>query len=426
MTNKVVALGNGMSETDGKIDTSKIKISDLKDVLYQLSLKSDDFGGSYKTVWDQLDNSQGTLSDSKDAFDLIYNSLKDMGVPLDEFDEMLKTEFPDAVVTMETNAKNSFSGMATSAKTSMGTVTTAVSNASSSVNRNTKTGFGLANTAVSTAMAGMKKSTESTMPSIWSKIKNTNDDVETNSKTNWGNSANAVSTALGTMDTDTKDVMGKVMTTIQSYWSSVLINTNQIWEKASGKVDTETGKMKTYTETNLSGISDKIKRLFNVNLTSIGRETAQSFADGMKQVHLPTLTYYISEWRKHDLGGGRTSSTPVYKPNWYAKGGLFNGAQVIGIGEAGSEAVLPLENPRTMKKIADSIVSSSDGSMGLTKEEMAKAVAQGVAMAMSMNSGNKNPQYIMNSIILDGSEIAKAVSKAQKDTNSRFNPSPAY
>lgn len=426
MTNKVVALGNGMSETDGKIDTSKIKISDLKDVLYQLSLKSDDFGGSYKTVWDQLDNSQGTLSDSKDAFDLIYNSLKDMGVPLDEFDEMLKTEFPDAVVTMETNAKNSFSGMATSAKTSMGTVTTAVSNASSSVNRNTKTGFGLANAAVSTAMAGMKKSTESTMPSIWSKIKNTNDDVETNSKTNWGNSASAVSTALGTMDTDTKDVMGKVMTTIQSYWSSVLINTNQIWEKASGKVDTETGKMKSYTETNLSGISDKIKRLFNVNLTSIGRETAQSFADGMKQVHLPTLTYYISEWRKHDLGGGRTSSTPVYKPNWYAKGGLFNGAQVIGIGEAGSEAVLPLENPRTMKKIADSIVSSSDGSMGLTKEEMAKAVAQGVAMAMSMNSGNKNPQYIMNSIILDGSEIAKAVTKAQNDTDSRFNPSPAY
>lgn len=426
MTNKVVALGNGMSETDGKIDTSKIKISDLKDVLYQLSLKSDDFGGSYKTVWDQLDNSQGTLSDSKDAFDLIYNSLKDMGVPLDEFDEMLKTEFPDAVVTMETNAKNSFSGMATSAKTSMGTVTTAVSNASSSVNRNTKTGFGLANAAVSTAMAGMKKSTESTMPSIWSKIKNTNDDVETNSKTNWGNSASAVSTALGTMDTDTKDVMGKVMTTIQSYWSSVLINTNQIWEKASGKVDTETGKMKSYTETNLSGISDKIKRLFNVNLTSIGRETAQSFADGMKQVHLPTLTYYISEWRKHDLGGGRTSSTPVYKPNWYAKGGLFNGAQVIGIGEAGSEAVLPLENPRTMKKIADSIVSSSDGSMGLTKEEMAKAVAQGVAMAMSMNSGNKNPQYIMNSIILDGSEIAKAVSKAQSDTDRRFKPSPAY
>lgn len=353
------------------------------------------------TVLQQQESSGAT---ARAAFQALMDKMAEMGIDTRKVIKAFSEDVPKASSTMSKS----------------------VSTASESVSSKTKTGFGLANAAVSTAMAGMKKSTESTMPSIWSKIKNTNDDVETNSKTNWGNSASAVSTALGTMDTDTKDVMGKVMTTIQSYWSSVLINTNQIWEKASGKVDTETGKMKSYTETNLSGISDKIKRLFNVNLTSIGRETAQSFADGMKQVHLPTLTYYISEWRKHDLGGGRTSSTPVYKPNWYAKGGLFNGAQVIGIGEAGSEAVLPLENPRTMKKIADSIVSSSDGSMGLTKEEMAKAVAQGVAMAMSMNSGNKNPQYIMNSIILDGSEIAKAVSKAQKDTNSRFNPSPAY
>lgn len=431
LSDKVGVLGDGMSQTNGKIDTSKIKISDLKDVLYQLSLKSDDFSGSYKTVWDQLDNSQGTLSNSKQAFDLIYNSLKDMGVPLDEFDDMLKTEFPDAVTTMETNSKIAFNNTTEAAKSAMGGITTAVANASSSVSSKTKTGFGLANTAVSTAMAGMKKSTESTMPSIWSKIKNTNDDVETNSKTNWGNSASAVSTALGTMDTDTKDVMGKVMTTIQSYWSSVLINTNQIWEKASGKVDKETQKIKTYTETNLSGISSKIESLFKIDLKSAGMKTAQSFADGMKLVGMPKLTYRISEWRKHNLGNGKTSSTPVYSPdwvypNWYAKGGLFNGAQVIGIGEAGSEAVLPLENPRTMKKIADSIVSSSDGSMGLTKEEMAKAVAQGVAMAMSMNSGNKNPQYIMNSIILDGSEIAKAVTKAQNDTDSRFKPSPAY
>lgn len=353
------------------------------------------------TVLQQQESSGAT---ARAAFQALMDKMAEMGIDTRKVIKAFSEDVPKASSTMSKS----------------------VATASESVSSKTKTGFGLANTAVSTAMAGMKKSTESTMPSIWSKIKNTNDDVETNSKTNWGNSASAVSTALGTMDTDTKDVMGKVMTTIQSYWSSVLINTNQIWEKASGKVDTETGKMKTYTESNLSGISDKIKRLFNVNLTSIGRETAQSFADGMKQVHLPTLTYYISEWRKHDLGGGRTSSTPVYKPNWYAKGGLFNGAQVIGIGEAGSEAVLPLENPRTMKKIADSIVSSSDGSMGLTKEEMAKAVAQGVAMAMSMNSGNKNPQYIMNSIILDGSEIAKAVTKAQNDTDSRFKPSPAY
>jgi hypothetical protein len=432
MTDKAVALGDGVSESAGKFDTTKISISDLKDELYLLSLSSDQFSGNYLTAKDALDSaiSGRTYANTEEALDAVYTSLKNAGVPLDELDEKLRKDFPDAVVTMETSAKNSFDGMNTSVKTAVGGITTAVANASSSVSSKTKTGFGLANTAVSTAMAGMKKSTESTMPSIWSKIKNTNDDVETNSKTNWGNSANAVSTALGTMDTDTKDVMGKVMTTIQSYWSSVLINTNQIWEKASGKVDTETGKMLTYAENNMSSVArvfSSIRKTINGNfsgLYSVGLNAMNDFKRGIESVHIktPHLQMNYTNWQEGNTHKWRWNSSV----DWYAKGGLFNGAQVIGIGEAGSEAVLPLENPRTMKKIADSIVSSSDGSMGLTKEEMTKAVAQGVAMAMSMNSGNKNPQYIMNSIILDGSEIAKAVTKAQNDTDSRFKPSPAY
>lgn len=420
-----VDLGNKKIK-DGSPLYNKMKVA-IGNVTNQLHQGSD----AQTSMNNALDNVMDSGGTAQEAFKAIMSTAQALGLNTESVAKIFAEAFPEAVKVTESTAKNSFNGMATSATTNMGTVSTAVANASSSVSSKTKTGFGLANTAVSTAMAGMKKSTESTMPSILSSIKDVNGKVNTNSKTKWEGSAGEVSKALKTMDGDAKTIMGRVMTTIQSYWSSVLINTSQIWEKASGKVDTETGKMKTYIETNLSGISSKIESLFKIDLKSAGQNTAQSFANGMKLVGMPKLTYRLSEWRKHNLGNGKTSSTPVYTPdwvypNWYAKGGLFNGAQVIGIGEAGSEAVLPLENPRTMKKIADSIVSSSDGSMGLTKEEMAKAVAQGVAMAMSMNSGNKNPQYIMNSIILDGSEIAKAVTKAQNDTDSRFKPSPAY
>jgi hypothetical protein len=451
---KLIGLGGDLKNVkdnafdfDGQLQTVETSLENLgissdtfKQALKQAMEESDTATNSHVSNINEYIGTMGTEFDNaKSALERLSNQAVITPTQFDELSAVLQQQessgataraafqaLMDKMAEMGIDTGKVIKAFSEDVPKSSSTMSKSVETATKSISSNSKTGFGIASAAVSTAMAGMKKSTESTMPSIWSKIKNTNDDVETNSKTNWGNSANAVSTALGTMDTDTKDVMGKVMTTIQSYWSSVLINTNQIWEKASGKVDTETENMKTYTESNLSGISDYITSLFKNDLTSMGRETAQSFANGMKQVHLPTLTYRISEWRKHNLGNGKTSSTPVYKPNWYAKGGLFNGAQVIGIGEAGSEAVLPLENPRTMKKIADSIVSSSDGSMGLTKEEMAKAVAQGVAMAMSMNSGNKNPQYIMNSIILDGSEIAKAVTKAQNETNSRFNPSPAY
>nr|DAZ38475.1 MAG TPA: minor tail protein [Caudoviricetes sp.] len=410
LSDSIKTLDDKTTNMAGSIDLSKQSIDDLYDTVLpqlqtQLGLSADEMV-SLDTALMEAENSGGT---AQDAFDNIMARAKELGINTESVAKIFAQVFPDAVKEMEAKTKTSIS----------------------SANTFVKTGMGSISKATGTAMSGIQTATEKAMSAAQTKVKTATDNISSDSETNWGNSASAVSTALGTMDTDTKDVMGKVMTTIQSYWSSVLINTNQIWEKASGKVDKETQKMKTYTETNLSGISSKIESLFKIDLKSAGMKTAQSFADGMKLVGMPKLTYRISEWRKHNLGNGKTSSTPVYSPdwvypNWYAKGGLFNGAQVIGIGEAGSEAVLPLENPRTMKKIADSIVSSSDGSMGLTKEEMTKAVAQGVAMAMSMNSGTKNPQYIMNSIILDGNEIAKAVTKAQNDTDSRFKPSPAY
>lgn len=49
--------------------------------------------------------------------------------------------------------------------------------------------------------------------------------------------------------------------------------------------------------------------------------------------------------------------------NWYAKGGVFNGASVIGVGEAGPEAVVPLSGNR-MKPFADAVASGMGGGRG--------------------------------------------------------------
>lgn len=409
LSDSIKTLDDKTTNMAGSIDLSKQSIDDLYDTVLpqlqtQLGLSADEMV-SLDTALMEAENSGGT---AQDAFDNIMARAKELGINTESVAKIFAQVFPDAVKEMETKTKASIS----------------------SANTFVKTGMGSISKATGTAMSGIQTATEKAMSAAQTKVKTATDNISSDSETNWGNSASAVSTALGTMDTDTKDVMGKVMTTIQSYWSSVLINTNQIWEKASGKVDTETGKMLTYAENNMSSVArvfSSIRRTIDGNfsgLYSVGKNAMNDFKRGIESVYIrtPHIEMNYTDWQEGNTHKYRWNSNV----KWFAKGGLFNGAQVIGVGEAGSEAVLPLENPRTMKKIADSIVSSSDGSMGLTKEEMAKAVAQGVAMAMSMNSGNKNPQYIMNSIILDGSEIAKAVTKAQNDTDSRFNPSPAY
>ena len=48
---------------------------------------------------------------------------------------------------------------------------------------------------------------------------------------------------------------------------------------------------------------------------------------------------------------------PRFSISWYAKGGFFDKASMVGIGEAGKEAILPLENKRNMKPYAQAVAS---------------------------------------------------------------------
>lgn len=229
---------------------------------------------------------------------------------------------------------------------------------------------------------------------------------------------------------ETKDENESAVGTVLSALRTKLNTYNTSFENVGGKymrkLNSGINSEKNDLENNVKNITGNIKGAFGSiqdSMWSYGHNAIQNFANGIRSVpiKLPHLKMDYTDWQDGDNHRWRWNSSV----DWYAKGGLFNGAQVIGVGEAGREAVLPLENRRTMNMIADSIVSSSDNTMGLTKEEMAQAVAQGVAMAMMNNSGN-NPKYIMNSINVNGREIMKAVTEAENDANYRLNPSPAY
>lgn len=54
---------------------------------------------------------------------------------------------------------------------------------------------------------------------------------------------------------------------------------------------------------------------------------------------------------------------PSFDVDWYAKGGIFDRANIIGIGEAGPEAVIPLSSDR-MRPFARAIAEEMGGTGG--------------------------------------------------------------
>ena len=76
-------------------------------------------------------------------------------------------------------------------------------------------------------------------------------------------------------------------------------------------------------------------------LLSAGIEAVKAFVKGLKKVRLPKFKI---TWSTESKKGEKGSLIKIPKPNlaWYKTGGIFSSPSVIGVGEAGSEAVVPL------------------------------------------------------------------------------------
>lgn len=155
----------------------------------------------------------------------------------------------------------------------------------------------------------------------------------------------------------------------------------------------------------------------------IGRNAITNFRNGFQSVHIPMPQFSVSSTRYS--WGSSSFSVPKFNLKWYKKGGLFDMPSVIGVGEAGKEAVLPLENKRTMSMIADSIMQNS--TVGMDEEVLTNAVARGFAMAMMNNQQSPvNVTCYAELRTEDNEVLARAVTKGQQSIDYRKNPTPQF
>ena len=295
------------------------------------------------------------------------------------------------------------------------------------ISSNTKTAWDSIGSKIKGAWDTITGQTETNSASAATSAEKSFSRVSTSAAKNWGNSSREVTKNVRQMKVDASTELGRMDETVRSHFGSQYRIALKKWENLGRDISSYIrGTMDTSIGGAIGGIVNTISRNFS-DMYSIGQTAMQNLRNGMESINIrtPHISMDYTDWQEGQTHKWRYNS----RVDWYAKGGLFNAASVIGVGEAGKEAVLPLTNKQAMKSIADSITGNMpDGSIGLGKEEMTQAVTQGVAMAMmNMNTGgNSSPQYISNTINLDGRAIAKAVTKAQNDNNRRKNPSPAW
>lgn len=160
----------------------------------------------------------------------------------------------------------------------------------------------------------------------------------------------------------------------------------------------------------------------NTSLYSIGQTISTTFKNGLQSIYIPTphVTMQASSSQNiiQKIASGITSAFSVAKSmiNWYATGGLATGASVVGIGERGDEAILPLTNQRTMSRIASAITNAGGTS---TASEIERAVERGVMSALMRNPMSVPDIYVTSVLKTDNETLARSVQKGQARLNYR-------
>ena len=188
----------------------------------------------------------------------------------------------------------------------------------------------------------------------WDKIKATAKAVGDKLKTIW--------TSIKTSITNT---IKSIKTKVSDGWESIKTKTANAWNTIKDKV---TAPFKKAKET-VSNIIQKIKDFFPIKLGKL-----------FKGIKLP---HFDVEWSTITAFGKSIDFPSGFDIDWYKNGGIFDSPSLIGVGEAGAEAVVPLDKfwDKLDNMQMGNITINVYPSAGMNETELARKVEQALVRA---------------------------------------------
>lgn len=159
----------------------------------------------------------------------------------------------------------------------------------------------------------------STINSIWNSIKSTTSNV-------WNGIKNSIEGPINNAKNTVSNVINNIKSNISNGWNSIKNTTSSVWNSIKTAIENPINRAKNAVQNAI----DRMKSILNINLP-------------VPRIKLP----HFSVSGHFSL---KPPSVPHFSVDWYKKGAIFTRPTLFntqfgmkGVGEAGAEAVLPIE-----------------------------------------------------------------------------------
>ena len=232
--------------------------------------------------------------------------------------------------------------------------------------------------------------------------------------------ANFVLSIISTLQRGWNNIFSGIYNTAKSIWSGIYSTISNFIKSAHNVVSNIVNAIRTTISNVFNGVRNTVSSIWNGIKSAIQTplEAAKnvvrniinaikgffSFKISWPKIPMPHFKINPSGWQIGDLLHG---SIPSLGIDWYAKGAVFNGAQVIGIGEAGPEAAMPLQG-RHMQPFADAVAEGIGATSSEAEVSLLRALLEELS-ALRRELPQMMAAYCLRVLEVNGREFARLV-----------------
>lgn len=279
--------------------------------------------------------------------------------------------------------------------------------------------------AISSYLSELWEGIKTTASNVWNAIKSTISNV-------WEGIKSAVSDAVNAVKNTVSSIFEAVKNTVSNIWNGIKSTTSSVWEGVKSAVSNAVNGIKSTVSNVFEGVKSTVSDIWDGIKSKItgaidGAKNAVSNAiSAIKGIM--NFSWSLPELKMpHFSVSGKFSLNPPSVPKlgieWYKDGGILTKAMAFGMngndvmvgGEAGKEAVLPL-NRETLGGIGEGIATS----MGWGNDYIAEKLDAIIDLLINFFTGyNPNAQVVMDTGALVGAIKAEMNRQLGNDINLR-------